>query len=228
VNDLYDAQTLAVMQRILKRDSNCIDVGCHRGDILRAIISVAPDGTHYAFEPIPEMFQALQAEFPNVRVFDLALSDGTAEATFQHVTTNPGYSGLRRRRYDSEVETIREIRVKTASLDRILPKDLPIDFIKVDVEGAELAVFTGAVETIARNRPLIIFEHGLGAADCYGTRPEVVYELLIERAGLHVFLMKDWLAMGGALTRAEFVRQFETGENYYFMAYRELVPPGSS
>src|SRR3954468_18686381 len=108
MNDLYDSQTIAVMNRVLKSDSNCVDVGCHKGDILRAILSVAPDGTHYAFEPIPALFEALKVEFPSVGSLNIALSDTEGQASFQHVTSNPGYSGLKRRQYDRADETVEE------------------------------------------------------------------------------------------------------------------------
>jgi FkbM family methyltransferase len=221
MNDLYDVQTIEVMKRVLKRDSNCVDVGCHKGDILKAILQVAPGGTHYAFEPVPTLFDTLTVEFPSVRVSNVALSNMEGEASFQHVTSNPGYSGLKRRRYDREGETVLHIIVKTAPLDSILPANFRLDFLKIDVEGAELQVLQGALKTILRSRPLIIFEHGLGAADYYGARPESVFDLLNTQCELAIFVMKSWLQGGKPLTRVEFVRQFDTGENYYFMAHCE-------
>jgi hypothetical protein len=52
--------------------------------------------------------------------------------------------------------------------------------IKIDVEGAELLLIRGARETIAKNKPVIVFEHGLGGADSYGHTPEQVFDLLID------------------------------------------------
>ena len=219
MNDLYDSQTIKVMKRVLKRDSNCVDVGCHKGDILRAILSIAPDGAHYAFEPIPILFEELKTEFPSVRTLNIALSNTKGRASFQHVTSNPGYSGLKRRQYDRADETVEEIFAQTAPLDSVLPEDFRVDFLKIDVEGAELQVLEGALKTICRNQPLIIFEHGLGAADYYGTHPESVYDLLHTRCGLCIFVMESWLEGRPPLPRIEFVRQFNAGENYYFMAY---------
>ena len=37
-NRLYDMQTYEVMKRVLKKDSNCVDVGCHVGSILKEIL----------------------------------------------------------------------------------------------------------------------------------------------------------------------------------------------
>lgn len=206
------------MGRVLRPDSNCVDVGCHRGDFLREMLRLAPAGSHHAFEPIPEMYAELVATFPAARVYDYALSEAAGEVTFAHVTSNPGYSGLRECRYDRPHEDVTQITVRTERLDNLLPPDLPVNLLKVDVEGAELQVLRGATETLRRWRPFIVFEHGLGAADCYGTTPEQVYDLLAS-CGLSVSLMADWLAGGRPLTREAFCEQFYQGLNFYFIAH---------
>lgn len=222
-NSLYDAQAFAIMRSVLHKDSNCVDIGCHEGSFLKEMLKVAPLGTHFAFEPLPDMFAQLQSEFEDIRsvkLFDCALSDTQGSTTFQFVVSNPGYSGLRPRKYDRPREEIREITVKMNLLDNVIPRDLPVHFLKVDVEGAELQVFRGGVETIHRARPVIVFEHGLGAADCYGTAPESVYDLLVHDCDLALFVMGDWLAKGreASLSREAFSDQFRAGKNYYFMA----------
>jgi len=222
MNRKYDIQTIEVMKRVLKNDSNCIDVGCHQGSILREILNLAPKGNHFVFEPLPEMYQELIKSFGkihNLHIFDYALSDVKGLASFQHVVSNPGYSGFRKRRYDRPNEQIQEISVKTELLDKLIPKNIPIHFIKVDVEGAELQVIKGAKETIKRCCPVIVFEHGLGAADYYGTIPGHLFELLATNCGLRLFLMSDWLQSSGrdALSKEEFCEHFYSG-NYYFMA----------
>jgi Methyltransferase FkbM domain len=60
-------------------------------------------------------------------------------------------------------------------------------FIKVDVEGAELQVFRGAADTLARHKPTVFFEHGEGAADRYGTSSAQIHDLLVGEAGLRIF-----------------------------------------
>jgi len=222
-NRLYDTQTLEVMKRVLQEDSNCVDVGCHQGSILREMLRFAPKGTHFAFEPLPRMYQGLLESFgslANLHLYDYALSDTAGTTSFQHVVNNPGYSGLRQRRYDRPHEQIQEIVVKTNLLDNLIPKHIAIQFIKVDVEGAELQVFKGAIETIKNSRPIIVFEHGLGAADYYGTSPENIYDLLAAQCGLKLFLMAEWLESNGraSLSREAFCEEFSSGNNYYFMA----------
>ena len=220
-NAVYDAQTVAVMERCLLPHSNCIDVGCHEGSVLREILRVAPQGTHYAFEPLPAYARLLREAFggnPHVVISDLALSDAPGESTFQHVVTNPSYSGLRRRRYDRPDERVEEIHVRTERLDAVLPRELPIALIKIDVEGAELQVLRGARETLQRWKPFVVFEHGLGAADHYGTLPEAVAELFAS-AGLRVSTMERWLAGEGPLDHDTFSDHFRNGWDYYFLAH---------
>jgi FkbM family methyltransferase len=219
-----DILTQEIMKRALKEDSNCIDVGCHKGDILKMMLRFAPNGNHFAFEPIPELYTALTTSFGhlgNIHFYDNALSDVKEETSFQHVISNPGFSGLRKRKYDHDDEKIQEITVKTDLLDNIIPEHITIDLIKIDVEGAELQVFRGAMKTIQRCKPLIIFEHKIGAADYYGTRSEDVYKLLSVQCRLKLSLLNAWLENGGteSLSIEAFCEEFASDKNWYFIAY---------
>jgi FkbM family methyltransferase len=223
-NRMYDVQTVEVMKQVLQQDANCIDVGCHAGSVLREMLRLAPRGTHFAFEPIPDLHGRLVETFgglANLHLYQLALSDTQGVASFQHVVSNPAFSGLRRRRYDRPHEQVQEIVVRTDLLDNLIPGHVPIRFIKIDVEGAELQVFMGALDTIRRCRPVIVFEHGLGAADHYGTTPEQLYEVVTVRCGLMIGLMEVWLRNRdrASLGKRAFCRQFSRGTNFYFMAY---------
>lgn len=223
MNALCDAQTTAVMERVLDRRSNCIDVGCHEGVILDVILGMAPEGIHYAFEPLPNFYSALVQKFAdmkNVHLVEAALSDAAGTASFQHVITNPAYSGLLKRRYNRPHEDVVEIQVNLRKLDDILPRGYDLHFMKIDVEGAELQVLRGAMDVLRRCRPHVVFEHGLGAADCYGTRPEHMFDLFAN-CGLRVSLMGDWLASNArkTLSREAFADEFDMGRSCYFIAH---------
>ena len=221
-NQQYDEQTRAVIKRACRPDATCLDIGCHKGEVLDLMLAAAPQGRHFGFEPLPDLCAELVRRYQQpgrATISSVALSNARGTATFNYVISNPAYSGLQKRHYDKPDEQDTTIEVQTDRLDDVLPDDQRVDLIKIDVEGAELQVLQGAVSTLRRTRPVVIFEHGLGAADCYGTRPEQVYDLLTEEAGLQVSLMKRWLSHEPPLSRAEFVRQFEQGKNYYFIAY---------
>lgn len=222
-NQRYDALASKIMRKTLRKDSTCVDVGCHKGEVLEEMLRLAPDGKHFAFEPIPELYQNLRTKFNgHVKVHQLALSDDAGEVTFQHVVSNPAYSGIRKRTYKGD-EDIEVIKVQQDRLDSILPEGVAIDFMKIDVEGAEMQVLKGAKERIRASKPVIIFEHGLGASDHYGTTPEMIYDLLATDCGLMVSLMEDYLEGEKPLSKEEFKEQFYKSLNYYFVAYPEEV-----
>ena len=221
-NKIYDLETVQVMKKVLHKDSNCVDIGCHKGGILRKMLKYAPAGQHFGFEPIPNLYEELIKSFShlkNVFLYKTALSDNKGTSSFVYVTSNPGYSGLKERRYDKPNETRKSIKVNTERLDDIIPGDVRIDFIKIDVEGAELQVLRGGVHTIKKSKPVIVFEHGLGAADYYDTKPEEIYDLLNGECRLSVTLMEHFLNGGRTLSRKEFVEQYNKDLNYYFIAF---------
>jgi FkbM family methyltransferase len=188
----------------LREDSNCIDIGANHGAILKEFVRVAPRGRHVAFEPLPELAADLRSQFPTVDVHECALSDGPpGEATFTYVPAMPELSGFRRRQYPADLET-RLIHVPTSSLDRALPGGYSPAMIKIDVEGAELQVLRGARETLLNHHPTLIFEHGVGAADYYGTSSVDIFDLLSE-VGYRVFDIDG----GGPYTSTGFSALFE-------------------
>ena len=222
-NQRYDRDTQRVLARVLHPRANCVDVGCHKGEVLDQMLRYAPDGQHFGFEPIPDLFQGLETRYadrPNCHFYQLGLSDAPGEVSFNYVVSNPAYSGFVKRKYDRAHEEDTLITVRKERLDEVLPPGTHIDLIKIDVEGAELEVLRGATRLIAQSRPVVVFEHGLGASDYYGTRPEQIYDLLTaEPLRLHISTMARWLAGQPSFGREELVAQFEKGLNYYFIAY---------
>ncbi len=170
----------------LAPDSNCVDIGCHRGEVLAEMVRLAPAGHHVAFEPVPASHLALVERFPGVDVHRAAVSDADGEAGFTVVPGQPSFSGLRERSYEGDPHRER-ITVRTRSVDSALPDGYVPRLIKVDVEGGEFGVFRGALGTLCDHRPTVWFEHGLGGADRYGTRPVDVHRLLCREAGLQIF-----------------------------------------
>jgi len=220
-NDVYDQQTSAIMKKVLRRDSNCVDVGCHAGSILDEMLALAPDGTHYAFEPLPWLASALRQKYgtrSNVRLHEMALSNAPGRATFHANTDHPGFSGLERRDYPSEKDRVEIIEVRTDRLDALLDPSKKIDLIKIDVEGAESLVLEGARECLRRDRPVVVFEHGVASDRLYHAGTRVVFDLFAE-AGLQVSRLEDYLSGAPPLSRDGLVAQIEQGLNCYFVAH---------
>ncbi len=220
-NQRYDKQTDQIIKKVCDRNSNCIDIGAHTGDMLNLMLYYSPDGTHYAFEPVPFLYEVLWRKyqyFENCKILDVALADYSGTSTFNYVMSNPSYSGLLKRKYDKKEEEEVTLMVKVETLDSIIPQDHPITLIKIDVEGAEYQVLLGAAKTIERTKPYVIFEHGLGASDYYGTKPEQVYDYF-DNFGMKISRLGDWLRGNKPLSRDNFLNIYAKNSDYYFIAH---------
>ncbi len=217
----YDRLTKSIMKRTIHEDSNCIDIGCHKGEILDGILRLAPQGSHFGFEPIPSLYDRLKEKYlSRATIFPYALADESGKASFQYVKNAPAYSGLQKRQYAVENPDIEEINVELRPLDEVIPEDTKIDFVKIDVEGGEFGVLKGGQKLLSKNKPTIIFECGMGASDYYGTEPCELFDFLTKEIGLNVSLLKAYLNNDQPLNRDEFKRHFNDNKEYYFVAHR--------
>lgn len=214
----YDKQTFALMKHFLKSDSNCIDVGAYRGEILGPMTKLAPNGKHFAFEPVPENYKFLARKYPTAKVFNMAVSSKKGQTIFQQVVGREARSGLVRVDYPDANQEIREIKVKLDSLDNVIPKNIRVDFLKIDVEGAELGVLQGAKDLIAKHKPLIVFEHELTKAALYNTKPQDIYDLLVKQSGLKIYTMSEYFDAKKPLSRTAFTNAVNNNTDFYFMA----------
>jgi FkbM family methyltransferase len=217
------------MRRLLRPNSNCIDIGAATGEILRFMQVLAPNGKHHAFEPIPFQASELRLRFPNVLVHDLALSDETGEVDFFVVKDDPWISALRdpqkirglvgdtqRSDWHGQVETIP---VTTRRLDDVLDANEAVDFIKMDVEGAEVSVFRGALRTLAESSPIVVFEYsGAAVEELYGATN--LLDTLSE-VGFSVSSLEGWLAGDSPLGPSEFPNMDTTNGfwNWMYVAH---------
>jgi len=168
----------AVLATALPSDGCYVDVGSNRGQVLREALRVAPHGRHVAFEPIPALAEELAREFPAVDTRRLAVGARRGRARFCHFTRLDGWSGLQRNPEISDEQGAPEyIDVEVSTLDEELAGLTPA-IVKIDVEGAELAVLEGGRELLARARPVLIFEHVAEATALYGDAPEGIWDLL--------------------------------------------------
>lgn len=222
LRDIYleDKRAHQVIARLVKADSNCIDIGCHIGSVLAYLISLAPTGKHFAFEPIPTKAHWLTRKFPKARVFQVALSDSAGETTFEQNITRPGFSGMAKaKRYNND--HWEQLTVPCQRLDDVIPKDVNIDFIKIDIEGAEVMALRGARQLIDRCRPSIIFESSPNGAKSYGMTHRDIFDLFTQELGYSIYFFKDYLSEHGPTDWA----RFDAAHHYPFAAFNFLALP---
>jgi FkbM family methyltransferase len=156
-----------------------IDVGASRGQFALFAAEHFPNATLICFEPLPgalERLERLLAPRAASRVVDVALADQRKAATF-HVSNADDSSsllpiGARQREAFPGTGEQSIITVEQRRLDELLqPCDLvhPV-LLKIDVQGAELAVLTGA-GTLLDSVDAVLVEASF--AQLYETQPLV-------------------------------------------------------
>lgn len=215
-----DARVETGLRRLLRRDWTCIDVGAHIGSMLSLMIRLAPGGKHIAFEPTPEKAQWLRKKFPEA-VYQIALGERPGWATFYENLSRAGFSSLAppKRKLDRSVAY--QVRVET--LDAILPSDYRPDFIKVDVEGAEIMVLRGARQAIQRCRPTLLFECAHDGPPRFGSSPVELFRFVAAELGYGVYTPRRFLEHGAPLSEDEFA----AAQIYPFSAFNFFATPMS-
>jgi FkbM family methyltransferase len=204
---------MRALPRLISRDTNCIDAGSHIGSFLSVISKLAPDGRHIAIEPTPKKARWIARKFPSGRVIEAALADESGSRQFWEDARRPGFSRLAEAR-DASSQSRRAYQVAVTTLDEVT-RDAPrIGFIKLDVEGGELAAVQGGRALIARDRPVILFECGAEAAG------EPIFDLL-SGAGYSIVTARGFLFGEAPLTAA----QFDDRRRYPAQAFNFIAQP---
>ncbi len=151
-------------------DARCVmDIGANIGIFTMAVKLKAPEATVYAFEPIPDTFQALEQNVrllgcSDVHLFNLAIgSQDHGEQTLTYFPHMPGNStaipalkdeqksamdhifGKELSDFLNQSET-RIVQVRTLSSVIREQGITDVDYLKVDVEGGEISVLEGIEE----------------------------------------------------------------------------------
>jgi FkbM family methyltransferase len=141
------------------RDGVFIDIGANIGRYVIIVSKHLKSGSVIAIEPEKNNFEILKKniglnKLSNVILKNLACSDKVGKIYFYIDGFSSGGHSIKPKK------GFRKIYVKTSRVDRILAelKIKRVDLIKIDVEGAEAEVLKGAIKTLKKYHPKIIFE----------------------------------------------------------------------
>lgn len=155
----YENRKQQKMRTILKKGGVFYDIGANVGFYtLFGSSLVGPEGKVYAFEPLPRNLKYLYChlnlnKITNVKVFECAVSNQTGQAFFDE-SVEPSMG---------KISSIGKILVNMISLDELYNegKIIAPDSMKIDVEGAEYWVLTGALRILKNSHPIIFLAtHG--------------------------------------------------------------------
>ena len=168
----YGTQDVAIYKWITmhaKREWVALDIGMNFGFF--ACLLAQRCSAVYGFEPVPWLAKRAQANgklngFNNLTITEMALSDRTGKVMLHVPLESESNWGTSSLIHESGVGAA-PIEVATDTLDNFAERaDLKrVDFIKLDVEGAEFLVLKGASRTLAKFKPIIIFEQNTESAE---------------------------------------------------------------
>jgi len=129
----------------LKTDDTFVDIGANIGTVtLEASKKIGNNGKVFSFEANSKTFEFLKGnvqhnDCKNVKLYDLALGEKSSEIYFSNDFADESNSI----QYEKK-----GILVKMKTLDEIIPSDLRIHLMKIDVLGYEKFVLLGAEKTL--------------------------------------------------------------------------------
>jgi FkbM family methyltransferase len=179
-----DGEFLVIKQCIQEGDM-VIDAGAHFGDWSRLVLEhTHKNCTLYSFEPVPYFFSILTKTVGSrAHCYNCALGEREKEAVMNYYyEESEGCSSLYERTVLSDIP-VKKIVVPVISLDIFCKQQgiEAIDFLKIDVEGAEWDVLQGAHGLISQKKIRFIqFEYGGTYPDAAITL-EQVYAYLTEQ-----------------------------------------------
>jgi FkbM family methyltransferase len=142
----------ALIERVVSPGMIAVDVGANVGlHTLGLARRVGEAGRVHALEPDPANFRLLahavkKAHLANARLHQVAASDAPGTLTLYVSDANRGDH-----RTAPAAEARRSFSVSAVPLDDLLASEPRVDFMKIDVQGAEVAVFRGFKKTLAAN-----------------------------------------------------------------------------
>jgi FkbM family methyltransferase len=154
MKEFYEHKTLEYMRQYVPKDAVILDIGANIGNHT-VFYGKIMNARVYAFEPQKDVFQTLNKNIilnsleNVVSTFNFGLGERNSKASLGSTLVNNcgGTSIVESDSGELEIKTLDSLNIPET-----------IDFIKIDVEGAELGVLKGALQKIKTDRPIIIME----------------------------------------------------------------------
>ncbi|HTH59855.1 MAG TPA: FkbM family methyltransferase [Paraburkholderia sp.] len=162
MNDDFEPDLVALLAVMCDGGSHVLDVGANIGCTALALSEIVHNGKVVAVEPVPRTFAHLKKNVvatPNITCLNFALGKETGFVQMQGSENNLSGAFVSNEFHIGNAGHFTvEVPVRTvdeAFSDFGLDK---LDFIKIDVEGFELDVLEGAINTLLKYRPRVVLE----------------------------------------------------------------------
>ena len=138
------------------------DVGANVGRYATTVSSIFPAAQLYCFEPHPESFKKLNSKDLSAKTFPIAVGAENHKCTLFERVDYPDGSEMAsvHEKVITEFHNVDSVKIEVdmKTIDQIMEEENldSIDFLKIDVEGHELAVVKGAQKSIREGKIKVI------------------------------------------------------------------------
>jgi len=157
----YEKEESKMITEIFDSKMNFFDIGANLGLYSLSLSRLFKESNSFAFEPIQSTYSLLEQNVKlnslnNIKTFNFGFSSKEETKNFFFYPEGTGNASSKN---VSEREDIIEVECDLKKLDDFM-KNFPNkpDFIKCDVEGAELFVFEGGYSTLKEFKPIVFSE----------------------------------------------------------------------
>lgn len=205
--------TISVLQqlKIKLQDASAIDVGANIGN--HSVQYSRYFDSVYAYEPNPRAYDLLRHntyDLDNVSIENVAIGNEQGILELFENSSNYGNTSS-----SPESQNGSAISVSIDTLDNLIPKDLNVALVKIDVEGMEHSVLLGALDLLAQAAPVVCFEQHPAEFDTSPQETESIkllrslgYEIFAPKPdqGVSKLVSRIWKALGLFLGKNERVK----------------------
>lgn len=213
----YEEKDASMILRLVPEQGIVFDVGANMGWYSLLIARHVKGCQIHAFEPIPKTYAFLKKnialnQVTNVFAHHFGLSNEKKDITFYFYSEGSGNASAVNlsERTDAELVTCHVEKMD----DFAQVNQLNVDFIKCDVEGAELFAFQGAIETLKKDQPIVFTEMLRKWSAKFNYHPNEIIELF-ESIGYRCFYAE------GAVLKEILEMTDETIETNFFFMHAE-------
>lgn len=188
-----------IFSKYVKRGDCVIDCGANIGlytNFLRLI--VGKHGFVHSFEPIPETFEELNfntkqhSSVNNYRLNMMGLYDQITSSSAFIPNEISGHASLGKHSETWKTDSIQTVTIDLTTLDDYFDKRSlkTVDFIKMDIEGAEINALEGAKKTLQKHKPTLYIEVNAELLKCFKKTPLDLIKFL-KKVGYQNFYYQD-------------------------------------
>ncbi len=180
--EFYERKEIKFILKFLKKNMTFFDIGANIGFHALNVAKHDDSITVHSFEPIPETFinlnnNILINDIKNIITYEFGFSNENNCADFYF---NPNASGATSLKKLFELSEVKLVQSKVVTLDQFMIDNCiqQLDFIKCDVEGAEILVIQGGIDTIKNQKPIIFLEMLRKWAHKFNYHPNDIIKIL--------------------------------------------------